>query len=160
MFSGRQTPQDMKVFQTFLRVTRSPSSGCCLWLGKTKPPATTLHWILSSRKLQYYIPLFVINRSHLLRSFRMSSQNNSSGVLRYPSWTAAWPVLLPLLKHRTQLNTVLRAGAFSSRTADNRRWISDGLTSSFHSYHVVHRCPWESPWIFFILSMRLEHYTW
>ena len=134
-----------------------PSSQCCLWLGRTKPPATTHHWILSPRKLQDYIPLLVINRSHLLGSFRMSSQKNSSGVLRYHSRTAAWPVFLPLLKLCTQLNTVLRAGAFSPRIADYRRWISDGLTPSFHRIHVVHLCPWESSWILCILSMRLDH---
>ena len=202
MFSGRQPPQDVKVFPTFLGVSRSPSSGCCswlgktkpptflgvsrspssgccswlgktkppflgvsrspssgccLWLGKTKPPATTFHWILSPRKLQYYITLLVINRSHFLGSFQMSSRNNSSVALRCPSWTTDWPVSLPLLKHRSQLNTVLRGGAFSPRIADNRRRMSDGLTPSFHSNHVVHRYPWESPWIFCILSMRLEH---
>jgi hypothetical protein len=141
MFSGRQPPQDMNIFSTFQGVTRSPSSECFLWLGRTKPPATTLHWILSPRKLQYYIPLLVINRSLLLGSFWMPSQNNSSGVLRYHSRTATWPVFSPLLKLRTQFNTVSCAGAFSQRTADNRRWISDGLTPSFHSNLVVHPCP-------------------
>jgi len=130
-------------FPTFLGVTRSPSSACCLWLGRSKPRVTTLHWILSLRKCQDYIPLLVINRSHLLGSFRMSSRNNSSGVLRYHSRTAAWPVFLPMLKLRTQLNTVLRAGAFSPRIADNQRWISEGLKPFFHRNHVVHLCLWE-----------------
>jgi hypothetical protein len=33
------------------------------------------------------------------------------------------------------------AGGFSSQTADNRRWISEGVTPSFHRKHVVHFCP-------------------
>jgi hypothetical protein len=47
-------------------------------------------------------------------------------------------VSVSLLNHRTELNTVLRADSLSSQTVDNRRRISDGLTSSFHRNHVVH----------------------
>ena len=51
----------------------------------------------------------------------------SSGRLDEPcleqhhSWTATCVVPLPLLKARTQLNTVLGVSAFSPQTYDNRR---------------------------------------
>jgi hypothetical protein len=41
---------------------------------------------------------------------------------------------------RTQLITLLRAGTFFTQTADNRRWISDGLTPCFHENRVVFLC--------------------
>jgi hypothetical protein len=58
-------------------------------------------------------------------------------MLRCHSRTAACAVSLPLLKPRTQMNTVLCAGAFWPQTPDNRRWTSDGLKPSFHRNHVV-----------------------
>jgi len=68
----------------------------------------------------------------------MTSLSHSSGVLQYHPRTATCALSLPLLKSRTQLNTVPHAGTFCPQTADNRRWISDGVTPSLHSNHVVH----------------------
>jgi len=58
----------------------------------------------------------------------------------------------PMSKLRTQSNTVLRAGSFSPAIADNRWWISDGLTSSLQKKHAVRVCPWQPPSILRLLS--------
>ena len=62
----------------------------------------------------------------------------ASQVLRYHPLTAYGAVSLPLIKLCTQLNTVLKAGAFSPQIANNLQRISDGVTASFHRNHVVH----------------------
>ena len=59
---------------------------------------------------------------------------------QYHSLTATCAVSLSLFKLRTKLNTVLRAGAFSPQSIDNRRWISDASMPYFHRIHEVHLC--------------------
>jgi len=70
----------------------------------------------------------------------MASRKHALGVLLYRTLTASCAVRLPLSKLRTQLNTVLRAGAFSTNTADIRRWISDSLAPSLHRKPAINLC--------------------
>ena len=68
----------------------------------------------------------LIHSCHLSGSFWIASQNHSLGVLQYHPCTAAHAVSLPRLKLHTQLNTVLRAGAFS--------------VSSLHQLQIANMC--------------------
>ena len=51
----------------------------------------------------------------------MASLNHSLDVLHYHSGTAACTLSWPMLKYRTQWNTVMRAGALPPQIADNQR---------------------------------------
>jgi len=70
----------------------------------------------------------------------MASRKHALGVLLYRTLTASCAVCLPLSKLRTQLNTVLRAGALCPSTADIRQWISDHLAPSLHRTHAINIC--------------------
>jgi len=90
----------------------------------------------------------------------MTSRNHFFEMLRRHSRKSAYAVFLPLIEVRTQLNTLLSAGAFFSQIADNRRRLSDSLTPSFHRNRAVFLCSSLSPSVLRPFSPRCDHYTW
>jgi len=113
----------------------------------------------TTQLLAQHISSLLIHRGHLLGSFPMTLRNQFFEMLRHHSWTSAYAIFLTLIEVRTQLNTLLSAGAFFSQIADNRRWISDGLTPSFHRNRVVFLCSWLSPSVLRPSAPSFDHYT-
>ena len=109
--------------------------------------------------LAQHISSSLIHRGHLLGSFRMTPRNHFFEMFRYHLWISAYAVIMTLTEVRTQLNTLLSAGAFFSQIADNLRWISDGLTPSFHRNRVVFLCSWPTPSVLQPSAPRFDHYT-
>ena len=91
-----------------------------IWTYLISSKSVIFGWMDTKQLLTKRTPLLCLHRRHLMRIIRTASRNHLIGVLLYRSWTAVCAVFLPLLRLRSQLNTVLRAGVFSQHNANNR----------------------------------------
>jgi len=139
--------------------------GTWKWFGLTSfaEILLSLVWMPNNSWLRIF-PTQVIQRCHLLETFRMTSLSYPSGMLQYHPLSHLCSFLAtieaPYPAERTAACSCFLITHCRQPTLHIRRCISDGVTPSLHKNHVVHLCPWKSPSILRLLSMHFYLRTW